>query len=204
MNEEYIFFDMDGTIVSFHDRFYKIYRDAYFAIGEIPLSKEEWINQRKFGEIKYPYGVREKLNPFFEKYFECTEYLLKYDKLFPGMKNVINSLQKKYPIKIVSFRANSITLNEQLKYLGINNVEIIIKGFSHDILAHEKANMIKNVIPDPKGWIIGDCHYEILAGQKLGLKTIAVTWGDQSRETLEKYEPDFLVDKPKDILKIVN
>jgi len=198
-----VFLDFDGTVVSFHDRFYKIYRDAYLSIGEVPLSKKEWKEARKYGELKYPIGVREKINPFFEKYFECSEYLLKYDKIFPGMKNVIKCLQNKYPIKIVSFRANNETLKEQLKYLGINNVETIIQGFSPGIPADEKANMIQRVIPNPKGWIIGDCHYEILAGQKLGLKTIAVTWGDQSAETLQRHNPDFIIDSPREILKII-
>lgn len=64
--------------------------------------------------------------------------------------------------------------------------------------------MKRNIVPEPSGWVIGDTPYEIIAGKKLGLKTIAVTWGDKNREVLQIYNPDFIVDEPKEILKIVN
>ncbi len=196
-----VFFDMDGTIVSYCDRFYKMYKTAYLQIGLIPLSKEEWLEVRKNGE-KYPDGVHEKLFPIFKKLFESSEYL-KYDKIIPGMDKVIYSLQEKYPIKIVSFRSNNKNLIKQLKNLGIYNVETIIQGFSPDTPCDEKARMIQKVIPNPSGYIIGDTHFEILAAKKLGLISIACTWGDQSFETLQKYNPDFIVNEPEDILKII-
>jgi len=199
---EIIFFDFDGTIVSYHDRFYRIYKEAYQKIGETPLSKEEWLKMRQSGDIIYAPGIRERIEPHFAKAFESSEYL-KYDKIIPGMLNVVHTLQEKYPVKIVSFRSNDVTLKEQLKYLGINNVETIIQGFSPGIVVDEKANMIRKVIPNPSGFIIGDTFYEIIAGKVLGLTTIAVTYGDQSRETLEKYNPDFIVSDPKEILQII-
>jgi len=201
MNNTYAFFDMDGTIVSFHDRFYRTYSEALLNIGEIPLSKEEWIQLRKNGN-RHSAKLDKKIIPFFDKYFESSEYL-KYDKIFPKMKKIIQNIQKKYPVKIVSFRANNETLLEQLSNLGIYNVETIIQGYCSGIPCDEKAKMIQKVIPDPKGWIIGDTHYEIAAGKKLGLKTIAVSWGDQSKEYLQTHNPDFLIDNPEEILKII-
>lgn len=203
MNKEYVFLDCDGTIVSFHDRFYKIYRDALLENDHIPLSKEDWINMRKMG-LHHSSEEHKILNPYFEKYFECSEYL-KQDKIFPGMKEVIECLQKKYLVKIVSFRSNGKTLREQLSYLGINkNIEIIIQGYNPGVPSDEKARMIKKVIPNPSGYIIGDTEYEVIAGKKLGLKTISVTYGDRSRDTLQKYNPDFLIDSPREILKIIS
>lgn len=201
--EKQVFIDMDGTIVAYHDRFYRIYKESYLEIGEIPLPKTEWLEMRRNGGVHYPPGVHEKIEPYFAKTFESSEYL-KYDTIIPGMLKVIHTLQEKYPIKIVSFRSNDVTLKEQLKYLGINNVETIIQGFRPGIIADEKANMIRKVIPNPKGWIIGDCHYEILAGKALGLKTISVNWGDQSADTLEKYNPDYIISHPSEILEIIN
>ena len=64
--------------------------------------------------------------------------------------------------------------------------------------------MLKNIINNPKGFIIGDTHHEVLAGKELGLTTISVTFGDQSKEFLSKYNPDFIVDSPKEILEIIN
>jgi phosphoglycolate phosphatase len=200
---ETIFIDMDGTIVDYHTRFYKIYKEAYLQIGEIPLSKEKWLEMRKSGDIIYAPGIRDKIEPHFAKSFESSKYL-KYDTIIPGILNVIHTLQEKYPIKIVSFRANDITLKEQLNYFGIYNVETIIQGFSPGTTTNEKSNMIRKVILNPSGWIIGDTFYEVIAGKSLGLTTIACDWGDQSKKTLKKYNPDYLISTPKEILEIVN
>lgn len=200
-NKLHVFLDCDGTIVDFHERFYKIYRDALIENGHIPLSKEDWIKMRKMG-LHHSVEEHEIINPYFEKYFECSEYL-KQDKIFPGMKEVIHCLQKKYSVKIVSFRANDVTLKEQLSNLGIHDIETITQGYNPNIAIDEKANMIRRVIPNPKGWIIGDTEYEVIAGKKLNLKTIAVTYGDRSKKTLQKYSPDFVIDYPEKILEII-
>jgi phosphoglycolate phosphatase len=195
--------DFDGTVVNYHKRFYKIYKEAYIKIGEIPLSENEWLKMRKSGDIIYAPGIRERIEPHFAKSFENSEYL-KYDTIIPGMLEVIHTLQEKYTIKIVSFRANNETLLEQLDYLGIHDVETIIQGFSPGTRVDEKANMIRKVIKNPSGHIIGDTFYEVIAGQVLGLTTIACTWGDQSSSTLRKHKPDFIIDKPQEILEILN
>jgi phosphoglycolate phosphatase len=202
MKEEQIFLDMDGTIVSYHERFYKVYRNAYIIIGEIPLTKDKWLEARRSGDIKYPPGIREKLDPYFRNMFESKEYL-KYDKIYPGIKDVILNLKEKYPIKIVSFRGNDINLREQLSNFGICGLETIIQEYCSGTPCDEKARMIQRIVQDPKGWIIGDTHYEIIAGKKLGLKTIAVTYGDQSEEFLRTYSPDYIVDSPSEILEII-
>jgi phosphoglycolate phosphatase-like HAD superfamily hydrolase len=196
---EQIFLDMDGTIVDYHDRFYKIYYEAHMEIGEIPISKEEFVKRRRDGKTNYPQKIYEGM---YLK-FEDPKYL-KYDKMVSGMYGVINSIRKKYPIKIVSFRANNKNLTDQLKYLGIHDIEVISQAYHHGINCDEKANMIQKIVPNPSGFIIGDTHFEILAGQKLNLITIATTWGDQSKETLQKYHPDFIVDSPEKILEIIN
>lgn len=200
--KQQIYFDMDGTIVNYHDRFYKIYSESFIEIGEIPLSKKEWIIMRRDGIHHYPPGIHEKIDPYFAQHFESSQNL-KHDTIVDGMLNVIHTLQKTYPLKIVSFRSNNINLIKQLNGLGIYNVETIIQGFAPGTIVEEKANMIKNVISNPKGWIVGDTQYEIISGQKLGLKTIAVTYGDRTKEFLEKYNPDFIIDKPEEILDII-
>lgn len=42
--------------------------------------------------------------------------------------------------------------------------------------------------------MIGDGHQDVRAGKAAGLRTVAVTWGFHPRATLEKEEPDWIVD----------
>lgn len=203
MKTEQIYCDMDGTIVSYHDRFYIIYSIACCKVGMKPLSRSEWFECRRQGIPTYTKEEHDKISPIFEELFESPDYLC-FDRLISGMDNVINILQKKYKIHIVSFRSKKYNLLNQLEEYGIKNVNTIIQGFSSGTVVDEKANMIQKVIPNPSGFIIGDTQYEVTAGQRLGLKTIAVTWGDKDRETLQKYNPDFIVDSSSEILEIIN
>ncbi len=201
-NKTQIFIDMDGTIVSYHDRFFLIYNIACCKTGIKPLSRADWLKCRLDGTPAYSKEEHAKIQPIFDEIFETPEYLC-FDRLIHGMENVIIKLQEKYPVHIVSFRTQNENLKNQLKEFGIINVNTIIRGFSPETIIDEKADMIQEVVPNPSGWIIGDTPYEITAGQRLGLKTIACTWGDKSKSTLESYKPDFIVDSPKEILDII-
>src|SRR3989304_6635069 len=142
MRTEQIFIDMDGTIVDYHDRFYIIYSIACCQNGMKPLSRKEWLNCRRNDIPTYSKKEHERISPIFEKLFESPEYLC-FDRLIHGMNDVVNILQQKYKINIVSFRANEINLLNQLKEYNINNVRPIIQGFSPSTIVEEKANMIK-------------------------------------------------------------
>ncbi len=204
MNDKiHIFIDCDGTIVDYHDRFFIIYNIACCKVGMKPMGRMEWLDCRKNGIPTYTLEEHKKLDPIFAELFESPEYLC-FDRLIHNMDNVIKTLQNKYKIYIVSFRANEQNLINQLNEYGIVDFKPIIQGFSPGTIIDEKANMIRRVVKNPRGFIIGDTPYEVTAGKKLGLKTIAVTWGDKDRQALEKYSPDFIVDNPEEILKIIH
>ena len=50
---------------------------------------------------------------------------------------------------------------------------------------------------------IGDSGVDIKTGRNTNLKVIAVTWGYRDKELLEKENPDYLINKPKEIIKII-
>ena len=202
MRTEQIYLDMDGTIVNYHDRFYIVYSIACCRIGIKPLSRIDWLKCRKNGTPAYPAEVNQKIQDIFDELFESPEYLC-FDKLIRGMKEVVIDLRNKYKTYIVSYRAYDKNLKDQLNEYGIYNINTIIQGFHHNLPTDEKANMICKAVINPSGWIIGDTQYEIISGQKLGLKTIACSWGDKSRDSLAKYNPDFIVDYPAEILDII-
>lgn len=51
---------------------------------------------------------------------------------------------------------------------------------------------------------VGDEVRDIEACQKVGIKIAAVTWGLNTKEALERYHPDSLIDKPQQLLDLVN
>ena len=50
---------------------------------------------------------------------------------------------------------------------------------------------------------VGDEDRDILAAKKAGIEIISVTWGFHSKGLLEKHNPDFIANKPEEILKII-
>ncbi|MFH1181438.1 MAG: HAD-IA family hydrolase [Candidatus Woesearchaeota archaeon] len=50
---------------------------------------------------------------------------------------------------------------------------------------------------------IGDEVSDIEAAKRAGVKIAAVTWGFNSKELLEKGKPDYLIDKPEQLLKLI-
>lgn len=49
--------------------------------------------------------------------------------------------------------------------------------------------------------IIGDTKFDLIGGQTVGIKTMAVTWGFGDLDELLLYSPDFICHSPLDILE---
>ncbi len=65
-----------------------------------------------------------------------------------------------------------------------------------------KVKKIQNTMAVHRGlpaFYVGDTKGDMLEGHKAGAKTIAVTWGWHSRETLLEGNPDFVVNSPEEL-----
>ena len=58
-----------------------------------------------------------------------------------------------------------------------------------------------NDLPKEETVIIGDTKFDLIGGQTVGIKTMAVTWGFGDLEELLLYSPDFIWHSPLDILE---
>ena len=67
-----------------------------------------------------------------------------------------------------------------------------------------KKRLKKHQIPSNAVIYIGDEVRDIEAAHKCRLKSIAVTWGFHTADFLESYQPDYLVNEPREIGEIVN
>ena len=53
-------------------------------------------------------------------------------------------------------------------------------------------------------YYIGDESRDVEAARHAGIRMIAVTWGYNNNTLLQTHHPDFLVDKPADILRVIS
>jgi phosphoglycolate phosphatase len=65
-------------------------------------------------------------------------------------------------------------------------------------------NIIKlNQLDKHKTFYIGDETRDVIAAKKCGIKSVAVTWGFNSRKVLAEQLPDYLLAQPDDLLTLV-
>lgn len=125
-------------------------------------------------------------------------------KLFWGIKKVIKELKKDYRLGILS----SNSKENIKKILKENGVEKIFEYSYSDSPFFGKHNRLKKLIKkykfNPEEIIyVGDEDRDIKAAKKVKIKSVAVTWGYNSRERLIKEKPTYLVDSPKELGKIL-
>jgi len=52
-------------------------------------------------------------------------------------------------------------------------------------------------------YFVGDEIRDMEAGKKAKVKTVAVSWGYNTAESLQKENPDYLIDSPQELEKII-
>jgi len=124
-------------------------------------------------------------------------------KSFRGMIEVIKKLSQENMIIIVSSNISEVIKN----FLKENKLESHVK----DIIGIEKESSKVEKIKQSKRkygidnehiFYIGDTKGDIIEGKKARVKTIAVTWGYHNRDKLREENPDFIVNSPKELLKL--
>jgi HAD superfamily hydrolase (TIGR01509 family) len=126
-------------------------------------------------------------------------------QLFPGIKEVLLELKKR------GFQLGIITSNSRenvwtsLEKNGLQDTFTFIYSGStfgkHKVI--NKWLRIENINPEQVVYV-GDEIRDIDAAKKTGIKVIAVGWGFNSQEALAAHNPDFLIERPHELIEIMN
>jgi|SRR3989344_5022867 len=127
-------------------------------------------------------------------------------KPFKGVKETLRKLKKKYKIVLISncdheeiiISLKTAKLDRELfdAFIGHDDVNRP-KPYPDEILKAEK------IFHHKARYIIGDSIYDIIAGKRARVKTIAISTGNHSIKELKKEKPDFLFKRFKDVLKVL-
>lgn len=145
-----------------------------------------------------------------------AEFKVKYNEIkldnayaYDGMKEVVSALKKAgYKLAVCTNKPN-ISAVEMVETVYGKGVFDFILGAVDDVPKKPDpamANMIinkLNVNAEECVWI-GDSSVDIESAHNIGCKSIAVSWGFRSRESLVSAKPSLIADTPKDFLKIFN
>lgn len=201
-----IIFDFDGTIANTLDAVVKIVNEHSEHFGYKKVTKQDipYLQGKKPREILSYLGISIIKLPFWIQKIH-SEMNKEISNLAPTVDilPVLSKLSEKYHFGILT----SNTQENVKKFLTKNNLDLfdfIYTGKS----VFGKSHIINKIIKQEKIsqneiTYVCDEVRDIEAAKKSGIKVIAVTWGYNSREALQKEEPNFLVDTPKELENIL-
>ena len=197
--------DFDGTIVDSSAIFISCMNKLSGEFGYQKIEQSSELREKSAHELLTQHlGLsHQRLREWAGKFNALLKLNMRSAATFKGMKEVLRRLCLHYRVGIVT--SNS---EEVVRYIlnrdGVGTVSFICS--EAPIL--EKDRAIKELlsqqalVPDETIYI-GDEVRDIDACRKVGIKIIAVCWGFNSRAALERKSPDYLVESPEELLKLL-
>ena len=206
-----IFLDLDGVILDPSERLYQVYVTLVARLdGEILPKDEYWQMKRRKSsveEILERSSLKESLREsYVEQKKELIETIpfLKYDRIIPGADRSLKHLAEKHQLILVTLRNSRGALDWELEYMDIRHYFREVLS-TNSVNAHDysklKASLIESTFNalDPAEIIVGDTETDILTGQELGIRTVAVLSGIRTESVLQEVGPTFVL---KDLMQV--
>lgn len=200
-----IIFDWSGVI-----------NDNAYAVYQSTMAIFDFLKTKRISFKDFKREWRQPYMDFYHKYIpnmDLTQELkdiyrqniIKYDqnKSFFGIVDLIKKI-KVNGLKVFIITSDlSETIANQIKAFGLENVfdEVVVES-------HDKTNDLEKLVKKysmnlTETVFIGDSNHEIESGQKIGVKTISVTWGFCLEKILKSFNPDFIVHNLSELEKII-
>lgn len=185
INKKIIIFDLDGVILDSIDFLRNYMKNKYEGMTEEDFKEifltNFWDGLKHFKQrAEGNYVIHEEYST--NKRAESAGVLI-----FEGMKEVVKNLSDKY-ILVINSSDSEIHIKERLGYNAILTFFDFIAGKETSIDKVEKFNIIfakYGILPN-QAIFISDTIGDILESDKVGIDSIAVTWGVHSRTDFEK------------------
>ena len=210
-----IIFDFDGTLL---DTLKDLMISVNFVLDKYDFPFRNIDEIRRFVgngvarliELAIPEGLN---NP---KYEECLVDFRDHYSVnmqnntdsYEGINEILEQLSKEgYKIGVASNKfdealkeLNKVYFGEYIK-VAIGQSEKIRKKPAPDIVFKVLEELGSTV---DKAIYVGDSEVDVKTAKNSGLICVGVTWGFRDKEVLEREGADYIIDRPKQLLKIID
>ncbi len=202
-----ILFDFDGSLADslpiFHDTANKTSKKlGYKGISDAPGLRDKSIYRVMRDDLEIPiFGLLGYIRTF--KQFLAKD--IESAKLVRGLRGVLKELRATLIIGVLTSNSEEAVQH----FIKRENIEHLIDFVVADVAPFRKHRSICKVL-DKYGFdkdeviYVGDELRDVVSCKKCGVRIAAVTWGFNSKKALGELKPDFIVDQPKDLLKLLN
>ena len=202
-----VIFDFDGTIADTFSTIIRLFNlhAKEFGLGKLTVSEVERLRSLGLREILYKYKLQLFKLPFIAKKIR-DELGRKITNIrtFPNIQQVLLKIKQK-DLQLGILSSNSKANIEKL----LRAKSMMVFDFIHsesNLLAKGQAlkSLLKKYrLKNNEVVYIGDEVRDIEAAKENGVQVISVIWGFNKKEILKKSKPEYLIEKPQDILKII-
>ena len=203
-----LIFDFDGVLADTLDDMLRYAEEICSQLGHPckPTKGDlDALERMEFGEfgrqLKLP---EEEIKDFTRHNLELFTSRQEPLKIFDGICDVVAQLSATSKIGIVTGNTSEVVW-DFLDYYGLTEYVDIVLGADDSGSRSEKILKAADSIGEPGGeiYMVGDAVSDIRAARRASVKSVAVTWGHQSREKLEEAQPDYLVHSPEGLLQLL-
>ncbi len=199
-----IIFDWSGVILNDIDQAWGAMNYIFKHYNVKEMDTEEFkqkffLPYMDFYEKYVPNITREELAPLFKKGIETAPKLI----IYSGIKETLDKLKEK---QIKMFVQSTHPQEEILKESKEGNIENYfeeIYGSLNNKKESIKEILNKNNLNPDETIFVGDMVHDIDTAKSASLKIAVVTYGYDSKEKLEKYDPDFILNKLDEIVDLI-
>ncbi len=211
MQIKLIIFDLDGTLVDTSGDITNALNYALKPYGRRDLTVEDTIKMVGEGITRLieklleneRIQMRDTVIKRFLDYY--SEHLVDFSTLYPHVRETLEKLND-YKKAVISNKREYLSTRLLDKLDLLKYFDLVVGS---DTTSERKPSAIPviyvftklGVNPD-ESIIVGDSNYDIEAGKKAGLKTVAVTYGYRERQYL--IDADYIIDSMKDLLTLLD
>ena len=205
-----ILFDLDGTLVDTSRDITKALNYAIKPYSQKILTVEDTIKMIGEGITKLVEGLLENeksqvkdvaIKRFLDYY---SEHLIDYTSIYPHVRETLERLDG-YKKAVISNKREFLSIRLLDKINLLKYFDLVVGS---DTTSEKKPSALPvkyalsrlGAEPD-ESVIVGDSNYDIEAGEKAGIKTIAVTYGYKQRYLL--MNADYIIDSLQELPQLL-
>jgi HAD superfamily hydrolase (TIGR01549 family) len=203
-----VIFDYDGVLADTLDDLIRFGQEACNRLGvnhvvtKDDLSNLEVMSFATFGracevpEHLIDEFVKISLNLFAEKESPPA--------IFDGLRDVIQHLSSNHKVAIVTTNSSQ-NVHAFLTQHGLDSLVHAVYGVDTPGSKAQKISIARERFAKngEAVFMIGDALSDVRAAKEAGVSSIAVTWGHQHLETLQRGKPDYVVINPHELGKVI-
>jgi len=202
---KYLIFDFNGTIVDDLPLIMELMTET-LKTKNIDLTKYSTEYLREKGVAKFMEEIKISKIELFWLFKDLKSKIRRKQSSCPIVKDLIEYLPRlSEKHKLLIFSSNTPeTIHD---YLQKNNIDKYFDDVYEDDSYFGKEDGLKKIVKDLKIDIsdavyFGDESRDIIAANKVGIKSVAVTWGFEGSTPLKSANPSVLINHPSELLSI--